>query len=166
MHAMYGLHAEARNIAEQQWIDGQLAGEALYDSNQNSQINWRIFLSDRRSEIDQLLVRRGENSARISAWLAQLQTRVGSEQGQESPREQDWLQITIQDTGCGIPSAIQSRIFDPYLYHQGTGKGHRTGTRFGLRDYRQETCRNDLFRHPRRSGYDLHDSPARRNVFQ
>jgi diguanylate cyclase (GGDEF)-like protein len=77
--AMYRLHADARNIAEQQWVDVQLASEALDYSNQNNQLNMQIVLSDDRSEVESLVFRRTNNSARISALLAHLRTRVGSE---------------------------------------------------------------------------------------
>jgi two-component system, NtrC family, sensor kinase len=37
------------------------------------------------------------------------------------------VEIAIQDTGCGIPEAIQSRIFEPFFttkpVGQGTGQG-------------------------------------------
>lgn len=40
---------------------------------------------------------------------------------------QEWLQITVSDTGCGIPPNMLERIFDPYFTtrekEQGTGMG-------------------------------------------
>lgn len=41
--------------------------------------------------------------------------------------EQHWVEISIQDSGCGIPEDIQSRIFEPFFttkpVGQGTGQG-------------------------------------------
>jgi two-component system, NtrC family, sensor kinase len=41
--------------------------------------------------------------------------------------DQNWVEISIQDTGCGIPEKIQSRIFEPFFttkpVGQGTGQG-------------------------------------------
>jgi hypothetical protein len=78
------LHADARRIAEQQWLDVQLANRALSLSNRNSHINMQIILSDNRSEINTLLLQRAENSVEISRLLARLQARVGSEEEQNS----------------------------------------------------------------------------------
>jgi len=54
----------------------------------------------------------------------------------KTTRCENWVQISVHDSGCGIPAAIQSRIFDPYLHHQGAGQRHGPGTRIGLRDHR------------------------------
>jgi diguanylate cyclase (GGDEF)-like protein len=79
---MERLHADAQNIADTQWQDVQLAIEALDYSNQNSRIVMQVVLTGDRSEIDPLLVRRAENDQRISALIARLQGRVGSEKEQ------------------------------------------------------------------------------------
>ncbi len=83
LHAMKGLYADARSIAETQWIDVQIANRALNYSNQNSQINMRVFLGSNPSETASLLRLRGENSAKVTELLALLQTRVGSDQEQK-----------------------------------------------------------------------------------
>ena len=81
--AMKELHAQGQSIAHQQWVDVQLANQALSYSNQNSQINIEIFLTDDPSVRDSLLGRRAYNSASISVLLGQLQSRVGSNQEQD-----------------------------------------------------------------------------------
>jgi two-component system sensor histidine kinase HydH len=38
-------------------------------------------------------------------------------------RQGDWVRMDVADTGCGIPPAIQSKIFDPYFTTRGDGTG-------------------------------------------
>jgi PAS domain S-box-containing protein len=42
-------------------------------------------------------------------------------------REPDWVEISIQDTGVGIPAQIRSRIFEPFFTTKGVGKGTGQG---------------------------------------
>ena len=42
-------------------------------------------------------------------------------------REQNWAQITIQDTGGGIPPAVRSRVFEPFFTTKEVGKGTGQG---------------------------------------
>jgi PAS domain S-box-containing protein len=44
-----------------------------------------------------------------------------------SCRDQDCVQISIRDSGCGIPAAIQPRIFDPFFTTKEPGKGTGQG---------------------------------------
>jgi PAS domain S-box-containing protein len=39
----------------------------------------------------------------------------------------EYLQLTIQDTGCGIPPELTERIFDPYFTTKDVGKGSGMG---------------------------------------
>lgn len=39
----------------------------------------------------------------------------------------DWILITIQDTGNGIPDSIKNRVFDPFFTTKGVGKGTGQG---------------------------------------
>jgi PAS domain S-box-containing protein len=79
LNAMDSLDADARSIAETQWVNVQLANEALTYSNQNSRINMQIVVAGDPQEVDSLLVHRAGNSARITDLLHRLQTRVSSE---------------------------------------------------------------------------------------
>ena len=69
-HVMYGLHMDAENIAQGQWLDVELASQALEYSDQNLQTTVQIVLSDQRPAIESLIKRRADNTARVSALLA------------------------------------------------------------------------------------------------
>jgi PAS domain S-box-containing protein len=51
-----------------------------------------------------------------------------------------YVTLEVHDSGIGIPSGAMQKIFDPFFYHQGPGKGHRTGT-LDLAGYRPEPRR-------------------------
>ena len=80
LDAMDSLHADARIISGTQWTDVQMASEALTYSNQNSRITTQIFMADDLREVNVLLARRSENSARIFVILQQLQSRAASKE--------------------------------------------------------------------------------------
>ncbi|HYA23231.1 MAG TPA: ATP-binding protein [Terriglobales bacterium] len=84
LRAMRSQHADAQNMAEQQWMDVQLAGETLDYVNQTLQIDMRIVLSHDPPQAQSLLRQRAANRAKIDALFAHLQTRVGSAAEQES----------------------------------------------------------------------------------
>jgi signal transduction histidine kinase len=39
----------------------------------------------------------------------------------------DWIEIRIQDTGCGIPEGVRHRVFDPFFTTKPVGKGTGQG---------------------------------------
>jgi diguanylate cyclase (GGDEF)-like protein len=80
---MYRLHVDAQNIAEGEWGDVELASEALEYSNQNTLIIMQIVSSNDQVEIDSLLARRTNNSAKVAALLTRLQSRVDSQLEQQ-----------------------------------------------------------------------------------
>jgi PAS domain S-box-containing protein len=44
-----------------------------------------------------------------------------------SAREQNWIQVSMHDTGCGIPVNIRPRIFEPFFTTKDVGKGTGQG---------------------------------------
>jgi two-component system, NtrC family, sensor kinase len=42
-------------------------------------------------------------------------------------KHQDWAEIRIKDSGCGMPQEIRDRIFDPFFTTKGVGKGTGQG---------------------------------------
>jgi signal transduction histidine kinase len=42
-------------------------------------------------------------------------------------KDQDWAEILIKDSGCGMPQEVRERIFDPFFTTKGVGKGTGQG---------------------------------------
>jgi len=42
-------------------------------------------------------------------------------------QHQDWAEIRIKDSGCGMPQEVRERIFDPFFTTKGVGKGTGQG---------------------------------------
>ncbi len=77
------LQARAQSIADHQWVNVQLASEAINYSNINSRIVTKLMVTSDRGEVTSLLADRANNSARISTLAQELQTRVDSEKEQK-----------------------------------------------------------------------------------
>jgi two-component system NtrC family sensor kinase len=44
-----------------------------------------------------------------------------------SSADADWVTVTVEDTGCGIPEELKDRIFDPFFTTKGPGEGSGLG---------------------------------------
>ncbi len=108
LDAMDTLYANARTIAETQWMGVHLASEALTYSNRNSRINMQIVVTSDQREIDSILVDRAKRSARISDRLQRLQSRLDSE------NERELLNATIEARSDYVTSYKQASdiLFD------------------------------------------------------
>ena len=79
LHSIESEHAQARSMATHEWVNVQLAEEALSYSNRNTRINMQLVGSTNRAEIDSLIAQRQGNSDKITAVIKRLRTRVASE---------------------------------------------------------------------------------------
>ena len=70
---------------------------------------------------------------------------IGGEFAEQHPdlRPGVYLQMTVSDTGPGMPREVLDRIFDPFLQHQGHGRGNRLGALGGARN-REKLRRSHL----------------------
>jgi len=74
----------------------------------------------RRSEIDQIFVNLITNAVQAMNEKGCLILATEEEEG-------DAIKVTIEDTGCGIPSHLVARIFDPFFTTKDPGKGTGLG---------------------------------------
>jgi signal transduction histidine kinase len=68
----------------------------------------------------------------INAAQAIAQALEGGSQGKgkivvSTTCDQDWAEISISDTGAGIPEAVRSRVFEPFFTTKPVGKGTGQG---------------------------------------
>jgi signal transduction histidine kinase len=65
-------------------------------------------------------------------WTSIIDNAVDAMSGQgeltlRTRREGQWIVVEIEDTGTGIPDALQARIFDPFFTTKPPGKGPGLG---------------------------------------
>lgn len=77
------------------------------------------FLRARKGELDQVFVNLINNAAQAMNGTGRL-TLSAAQNGA-------WVDVTIADTGPGIPAAVQSRMFDPFFTTKAPGKGTGLG---------------------------------------
>ena len=84
-----------------------------------TQFDSPVFLRARRGEIDQVFVNLISNATQAMEGSGCLT--LGTSQ------DERWIQVTIADTGPGIPASIRARIFDPFFTTKTAGKGTGLG---------------------------------------
>jgi len=78
-------------ILDHHWSKVQIVNQALSYSNLNYRIIVQIFFLADREEINTLLIRRAENSDKISALMKELEARVDSDKEKDPFKEKDLL---------------------------------------------------------------------------
>lgn len=77
------------------------------------------FVRARKGEIDQVLVNLISNATQAMEGVGSLTLGTA--------RDGAWIDVTIADTGPGIPDCIRPRIFDPFFTTKPSGKGTGLG---------------------------------------
>jgi PAS domain S-box-containing protein len=78
-------------------------------------------------EINQVLLNLVVNAAHA---IADVPKREGNELGTitlSTRREGDWVEVSVADTGTGIPAHVRERVFDPFFTTKDVGKGTGQG---------------------------------------
>ena len=78
LRRMAQINQEMTSLVNEHWPQAQIAEQALRISNLNNRITMQVFLLKDSGEISSLLARRAENSKRITALVAQLDSQVNS----------------------------------------------------------------------------------------
>ncbi|HRB15558.1 MAG TPA: PAS domain S-box protein [Nitrospira sp.] len=78
-----------------------------------------VFLRARKGEVDQVFVNLISNAIQAMEGIGCLTLATGL--------DGRWIQVTIADTGPGIPDSIRPRIFDPFFTTKTAGKGTGLG---------------------------------------
>jgi signal transduction histidine kinase len=85
-----------------------------------------IYVSGDVSQLKQLLLNLVLNALQAMPQGGRLSLDIGSRRApDELGREKTWAEVTIKDTGCGIPADNLEKIFDPFFTTKqgGTGLG-------------------------------------------
>jgi PAS domain S-box-containing protein len=83
------------------------------DSTQIQQIILNLF----RNAADALESHKGTIEVNLT------NTRIGADSSHQDLKPGEYLRLTVQDTGRGIPSSIMDRIFEPFFTTKEVGKG-------------------------------------------
>lgn len=101
-----------------------------FNSNENEVMVW--FDADKIEKIINNLV---SNALKFTAkegtvWVNLVSIKSETEITEESKNNQQWFEITVRDTGIGIPVSNLNKIFNRFF--QGADPGNNTGTGIGL----------------------------------
>src|SRR5260370_41686322 len=78
LHEMASINSDLKVNVNKRWAKVQLAREALCYSNLNNRITMEIFFLKDKADIDPLLVRRAENSEKISSLVKKIEEQLES----------------------------------------------------------------------------------------
>lgn len=82
LSTMRRLHTRTESIRDKQWANVQLATAALNLSNQNSRILMQLVVTHDHEGTNSLILRRTDNSQKVSEILVQIRGRIGSAEEQ------------------------------------------------------------------------------------
>jgi signal transduction histidine kinase len=105
------------------------------DAGQLKQVLWNLWLNGAQSMSE----KGGELALSIDWWIGELPQAPGASLRNEAKGERAggefatagvrrWVQISVRDTGTGMPAEVQERMFEPFYTtkHEGTGLGLAT----------------------------------------
>jgi signal transduction histidine kinase len=79
------------------------------------------------SVLDQSPIRKDGNAAQAIAEALEDGSQGKGTIVVSTMRDQDWAEISISDTGAGVPEAVRSRVFEPFFTTKPVGKGTGQG---------------------------------------
>ncbi|MBI5048304.1 MAG: PAS domain S-box protein [Deltaproteobacteria bacterium] len=113
---MFRNSPESKGIDIQAELDGKLVIKG--DSRQLKQVFWNLLLNASHAM---------PNGGRLEIRGLKVKESRGQETylnpGTQEPLNPDFIEITILDTGAGIPSDIIEKIFDPFFTTKDSGTG-------------------------------------------
>ncbi len=93
---------------------------------------WKERITIQRDYAEKLPLIEAYGSELNQAWTNLIDNAIGAIEhaGQlllQTGQQDDWIVVTIQDNGPGIPAAIQTKIFDPFFTTKAPGEGTGLG---------------------------------------
>jgi PAS domain S-box-containing protein len=85
------------------------------------------FVSCHAGEFNQVILNLLINAAQAIAQTLESGSQSKGKIVVSTARAQDWAEISISDTGAGIPEAVRSRVFEPFFTTKPVGKGTGQG---------------------------------------
>lgn len=88
----------------------------------------QVFMNLITNAIDAIEGTAPPHTITIKGWVGDVQGLVRKDHPKDqSLQAGDWVYVSIHDTGCGIPKAVQKQIFDPFFTTKPIGSGTGMG---------------------------------------
>ncbi|NJN61576.1 MAG: PAS domain S-box protein [Coleofasciculaceae cyanobacterium RL_1_1] len=88
----------------------------------------QVFMNLIANAIDAIEGTAPPHTITIEGWVSDSQGTIRHDHSKsQSLQAGDWIYISIHDTGCGIPKAVQAQIFDPFFTTKPIGSGTGMG---------------------------------------